>query len=352
LLQVYQKINIISKRQVSLLKTDKNKAVFYFLPCRTLLGHYFFVILSKLLEPFKFIHMGKTTQKNFFLKDSLSKRLAQYGALAVAIAGVTDASGQIVYTDITDYNGGVNTDYLLDLNNDAIIDFEILQNQSITTYAGYPLTYNSLLLVPTAIGNEALVDDPLAGNFAYPFALNSGDVISSGQSAWNNNGFSAGYMSLNWNYSLDVNGTIYGAIDGNFTDVTDKFIGLRFELNGQTHYGWARLDVNIDGTTWVVKDYAFNSTPGAAINAGQTLGVAESNVNNIKIVASDKNISLFNLPNDTSYQLFSTSGQSVAKGNTTGSTFVIEANSFASGIYILELNDIITNAVLTKKIVL
>ena len=40
--------------------------------------------------------MSKITKKNF------AKRIAKYGALSVAIAGVADASGQIVYTDIND----------------------------------------------------------------------------------------------------------------------------------------------------------------------------------------------------------------------------------------------------------
>ena len=73
--------------------------------------------------------MKKITQKK------LSQRLVRYGALTAAIAGVADASGQIIYTDITpDYSGGANTDYALDLNNDGIIDFNIEQSQYVGTY--------------------------------------------------------------------------------------------------------------------------------------------------------------------------------------------------------------------------
>ena len=38
--------------------------------------------------------MKKITSKK------LSKRVAQYGAFSIAIAGMTDANGQIQYTDI------------------------------------------------------------------------------------------------------------------------------------------------------------------------------------------------------------------------------------------------------------
>ncbi|HLT32712.1 MAG TPA: hypothetical protein VKZ98_02895, partial [Aquaticitalea sp.] len=199
--------------------------------------------------------MKKTTQK------ALSKRLAQYGALTVAIAGAADASGQIVYTDITpDFSGGINTDYALDLNNDGTIDFEINQDQ--ISYYGI-VTINRFRLFPTDAANEALVDDPSSGMYAYPFALNSGDVISNGQTTWNNNGFSTGYQSLN--YAVSYYGSLYN--DGNFVDVTDKYIGLRFNISGQTHYGWARLDVNAAASIWTVKDYAYNSVAGEPINA-------------------------------------------------------------------------------------
>ncbi|HLT33897.1 MAG TPA: hypothetical protein VKZ98_08915, partial [Aquaticitalea sp.] len=75
-------------------------------------------------------------------------------------------------------------------------------------------------------------------------------------------------------------------------------------------------------------------------------------MNNIKIVALNKSISLFNLPENTKYDLISISGKSVLKGNTNGNTYVIEANSIANGIFVLELNNVETNTVIRKKIVL
>ena len=64
--------------------------------------------------------MEKITSQKF------SKKLASYGAMSMAIAGLTDASGQIVYTDVDpDFAGGVTIDYGLDLNNDGTVDFNI-----------------------------------------------------------------------------------------------------------------------------------------------------------------------------------------------------------------------------------
>jgi hypothetical protein len=293
--------------------------------------------------------MKKTTQ-NSFSKQPLSKRLAQYGALTIAIAGVTDANGQIEYTDITpDFNGGINSDYALDLNNDGTDDFQITQSQPYS-YPSFSFLVNRLAIRPLDAANETLVDNPSAGAYAYPFALDSGGVISSGQATWNNNGFgSSSFQSLNWA------STYYGSLynDGNFVGVADKFIGLRFNISGQTHYGWVRLDVSADATVWAVKDYAYNSVAGEPINAGQTtLGIAEHPLNEIKIVNLNSSIALYNLPEKTDYNLYDISGKSVLNGSINDHTFVIEANGISNGIYIIELTDALSKAVIRKKVIL
>ena len=68
--------------------------------------------------------MKKITSKK------LSKRVAQYGAFSIAIAGMTDANGQIQYTDIVPDHDQDMGSYLLNVNSegslmDAIDDFEI-----------------------------------------------------------------------------------------------------------------------------------------------------------------------------------------------------------------------------------
>ncbi|MCH7524767.1 MAG: T9SS type A sorting domain-containing protein [Bacteroidetes bacterium] len=69
-------------------------------------------------------------------------------------------------------------------------------------------------------------------------------------------------------------------------------------------------------------------------------------------MAINKSIALFNLLQATNYRLFSITGQSVLDGKITNNTYVIEANTLANGIYIIELQDAESNAVIRKKIVL
>ncbi len=188
-------------------------------------------------------------KKNNFSK--LSKRMVQYGALSVVMAGAADVNGQIVYTDeVPDFAGGIGGQYFLDLNNDATNDFRIHHNGSSNLYVS-PLTANNNVL-----GSGG-------ATFAYPFALSAGATISSGAGTFFNNGFSGGFQSLN-----------YGSCSfGNWCNVTDRYLGLEFDFGGNTYYGWARLDVSFNGSSWTIKDYAYESTSGMAIIAGETSSV-------------------------------------------------------------------------------
>ena len=95
--------------------------------------------------------------------QKLSKRLTQYGALSLAIAGVADASGQIIYTDINPDIGGAGVTYQLDIDNDATPDFTI-RNVSVGDGLGYVG-----LGVLRVVGNGVLGISAGASN--YPFAL-------------------------------------------------------------------------------------------------------------------------------------------------------------------------------------
>lgn len=182
-------------------------------------------------------------------KKSLQKRLAKYGILAVAITGAESAEATIIYTDETpDFTGGVGSQYFLDLNSDGTDDFRIWHNGS-----------SNLYISPLTASNEVLGSG--GSTFAYPFALSSGAAISSGAGTFFNNGFAGGFQSMN-----------YGSCSfGNWCTVSDRYIGVRFAIGANIHYGWVRLDVNATGSAWRVKDYAYEDVIGNSIVAG-TIG--------------------------------------------------------------------------------
>lgn len=78
------------------------------------------------------------------------------------------------------------------------------------------------------------------------------------------------------NSQIDVDGNYQSLGDASmadwFGDTTfplnqDAYIAVQIYLNGNTHYGWVRVQWN--GTEFIYKDYAYNTTPNEKINAGQ-----------------------------------------------------------------------------------
>ena len=272
--------------------------------------------------------MKKTTQKK------ITKRLAQYSALTVALAGLTDANGQIDYTDVDpDFVGGNGTSAGLDLDNDGNFDFVIIGSSAPAVGIR---AYNT-----SVSGNSFVGTAPL---YTYPFALDNGNVISSGLTTWFG-GTDVGTLNYVSCYG--------GAGSSSWCGVTDKYLGLRFLIGENTHYGWARLDVSASGDSFTLKDYAYNTVADAPINAGQTLSTEDVALREqIKVVPLNKTIALYNLPESTSFKLYSMTGKSVMSGNIANDTYVVEASNVANGIYIIEITDEITKAVFRKKVVL
>jgi hypothetical protein len=60
---------------------------------------------------------------------------------------------------------------------------------------------------------------------------------------------------------------------GNWVNVANRYLGLKFKIRGQTHYGWARLSVSVSrqpfATTAVLTGYAYETIPKRPIIAGK-----------------------------------------------------------------------------------
>ncbi len=67
--------------------------------------------------------------------------------------------------------------------------------------------------------------------------------------------------------------------DGNWlVDTIPGLLGLRFELNNQTHFGWARISVSVTGGEFVLYDYAYEAkanTPIVGYDTSSILSVYE-----------------------------------------------------------------------------
>lgn len=162
----------------------------------------------------------------------------------------------IVYTDIEpDFTSeNLNDSYNLDLNNDHIIDFTI-SSDSYESWEWLGIASNP------NVENGIISTTPW---YSHPVPLNSGKEI------FNLRGYSNGESFETW--GIFTVGDCFGGEQGciyDWKNKVDMYLGLRFNLKGRIHYGWARLDV-ASVTQWVIKDYAYNATPNMPILAGQT----------------------------------------------------------------------------------
>ena len=61
--------------------------------------------------------------------------------------------------------------------------------------------------------------------------------------------------------------------------VKNKYLGFKFTINGETHFGWARINADYTfakgGQSMInvyLSGYAYESTPNMAIGAGDNMG--------------------------------------------------------------------------------
>jgi hypothetical protein len=60
-------------------------------------------------------------------------------------------------------------------------------------------------------------------------------------------------------------------VAGNWAGGNDAYLGLRFDINGNVHYGWARVIVNPDNVydAGEIPTIAYNTVPDQPVFAGQ-----------------------------------------------------------------------------------
>ena len=275
------------------------------------------------------------------MNKELQKRLGKYTAAAAALVGASGANAQIVYTDVNpDFaHPGNEIGYGLDLDNDANFDFAMFSADTVVT-SGARVRYTVIAPYGTAAASNAIAGESPSG-YDYALALNSGDMIDA---------------TLNWiaatntmAYNVDSN----NPYNENWNGVTDKYLGLKFVVAGNTHYGWARLDVQAVADVWTLKDYAFNGTPNGSITAGQMAGVNTMELESL--------VHFVNQPNNTvkvvvnggltegAITLVSANGQTVSTGNVDSDEYIVDLNGLSAGIYVI--NAQFAEGSMTKKVI-
>ena len=191
------------------------------------------------------------------MKKNLLKKFSAFIIIAMMFSATTHA--QIVYTDVNPDQTITGT-YNLDLNNDGVTDFVIAHS----TANGICNTTSHYIRV-TPSGSNQVADYATAS--ATKMSINT--LVSSATLTWSStaNQLMASYRNLTMKciYPHWVgSGQWYNAVDG--------YLGLKLIKNGNTYYGWVRMSAITLAHGFIVKDYAFDSTPNHSILTGATSG--------------------------------------------------------------------------------
>jgi hypothetical protein len=203
------------------------------------------------------------------LSLSLEKNLLAYAAAASAtlLPAAIPAEAEIVYTPsnakiVTAKLNAGPTFTTLDLNNDGTPDFSfMMSNTAKFSSYGYSTRARFVLkVIPQQPGNQAV----LGKQSMAASAVSAGVTIGPKQK------FGAGDLYMQKN---SFNGLSFKS-SGTWQTVEFAYVGLKIVIDGQVHYGWARIKFPYPGVASYpsIYGYAYESTPNLALVTGRTNG--------------------------------------------------------------------------------
>jgi hypothetical protein len=197
------------------------------------------------------MHKGAQAMKSKIRSGEFSARLLAYVTVAgaTALGAASSAAAEIVYTPAHDKIWGK---HYLDLNNDGLNDFYLS--------ATYLSEFGHLEIIPTIPINRISAVNTNCDQYRYGYgaaALPEGAIIGPGMPFARD----ANCMATLRSYR----------VDGPWRGEKDHYLGFRFYIEGQVHYGWARLSFNsfyCYPCIATLKGYAYETIADKPIKAG------------------------------------------------------------------------------------
>ncbi len=206
------------------------------------------------------------------LPDSMDHRARAYcgtalaaGVSILALAAPSEASVVVTKTHQTiPVNGQIS----IDLNKDGVTDFNVKLNN----YFDFSFR-DSVRVHPMAGGGVVGYNGGIG-----PYA----SALAAGANIGPSDHFRVGTYgvvverSTGEEFSTHTTRNLYGKWGG---DPQNRYVGVKFQIHGQTHYGWIRMTVNTDfpaGMTATITAYAYETVANKAIKAGSTKSTAEN----------------------------------------------------------------------------
>jgi len=191
------------------------------------------------------------------VSSKLDKNLTAYavaaGAAGAALLAAPTAAAEILYTPAHSALRG-NATFQIDLNKDGVNDFGLQL---------LPIFHSSMLLaIPDVEGNQVV----RAAGSVSAAALNLGAPIGANRQFNSKTTYGGVFMAIAGRY---------GSLTwfrGPWAKAIDKYLGLKFLIDGQVHYGWARVSVpnwNVIGNIPTLTGYAYETVANQPLHAGQ-----------------------------------------------------------------------------------
>jgi hypothetical protein len=205
------------------------------------------------------------------LPSKLDSKLIAYSAAAAAsgvglLAMSGTAEAKIVYT-AANLAIPANQTVSVDINNDGVPDFAFYfyqygQRKPLTPPLGYH--QDNLVIEPSKTGNEVWGIQSVKGTECAA-ALPPSVKVGPG----------AGFVQANSVLIWGSGGSAYSTVTRCKFGTLPRggFLGLKFLINGQTHYGWAHVTVRNNNA--VLNGYAYETVPNQSIRTGETSGPVE-----------------------------------------------------------------------------
>ncbi len=196
------------------------------------------------------------------LQRTLETKLRNYSIAASGMASIaglmfaSPANAEVVATKANQVLMGPINVYQIDLNNDGTIDLKLfVSNRTSYLGCGAWLYAADMGAYGAQSGNEVVVNEKGAAvpgkhgqivgssdHFAHSARLNS--AAGGGNSTQSNR-----------------------ESNGPWLKMYNRFLGVKFQINGEIHYGWLRLNVPSPGSG-TLTGYAYETVPNKPIMAG------------------------------------------------------------------------------------
>lgn len=286
------------------------------------------------------------------MKKTTLERLSRYSAVAAAVTAALpeqEAKAQIIYTDVNPDVSVVDSGvYLVDFNLDNSWDVGFAASVSSSVglvLGGINSSFSSVNGLMFQV--ETLMVGGSTTTFQAVQGLDAGDVIG----PTGNFGTSSMFLAVVGSYY----GQTFGA--GQFLNTVDKFVGCRFLIGADVHYGWVRLSCDASGSQFTVKDYAYNLTVNEPIEAGATpgggniTGIAEGETANLSINFSNNLLQVTNAgaKEQGELKVYDMNGSEVITEPLAADGGQVQVAQLAPGVYLARIR--YGTALLSKKIV-